>query len=87
MRMRRMSAVQTKYGLSENEHLALIKEQNNLCAICGGKDAGKVLCVDHNHTTGAVRGLLCGNCNVGLGNFRDNPKILESAIAYLLKSK
>lgn len=84
MKMRRIKAYTEKYGLSEVEWTEMLAKQSNLCAICGGKDAGKVLCVDHDHTTGKVRGMLCGNCNIGLGNFKDSPKILESAIAYLL---
>lgn len=86
-RARRVIAVESKYGLTEADYLAKIVEQGNVCAICSKKDETKVLCVDHDHVTGEVRGLLCGNCNVGLGNFRDSPKILESAIAYLLKKE
>jgi len=86
-RAMRVQAVKNTYGLQEAEYLELIATQNNLCAICHKKDEGKVLCVDHDHKNGRVRGLLCHNCNVGIGNFRDDPKILESAIAYLLKGK
>lgn len=84
-RLRRITSVEYTYGLSEKDYLEKISEQNNVCAICGTKQEGKVLCVDHNHNTGKVRGLLCHNCNIGLGNFKDNPKILESAIEYLKK--
>lgn len=86
-RAKRIDAVRKTYGLSQAEFELLITLQNNLCAICGGKDDGKVLCIDHDHQTGKVRGLLCHNCNVGLGNFKDKPQILEAAIAYLHKSK
>lgn len=84
-RAKRVIHVENLYGLSEAEYTERISGQGNLCAICRQKDEMKVLCVDHDHATGKVRGLLCNNCNVGLGNFRDNPKILESAIAYLLE--
>ncbi len=83
-RTRRIIHVERVYGLSEEEYMKKLNEQDNLCAICGKKDEGKVLCVDHNHATGQVRGLLCHNCNVGLGNFKDSPEIIQSAIAYLL---
>ncbi len=82
-RARRIDLVRSTYGLSEEEYMSKISEQENLCAICKKKDENKVLCVDHDHATDKVRGLLCGNCNVGLGNFRDNTKVLEAAIAYL----
>lgn len=85
-RARRVESIEYKYGLSEVEYAALISKQNNLCAVCGEKQERKVLCVDHDHKTGKVRGLLCGNCNVGLGNFRDNIRILQSAIGYLKSS-
>lgn len=51
-----------------------------VCAICGGKEK---LVVDHDHETDKVRGLLCFFCNLGLGNFRDNPQLLKKAIEYL----
>ena len=56
--------------------------QGGRCLICGCVPE-KTLHIDHNHGTGAVRGLLCGKCNVGLGLFGDNPTRLERAAAYL----
>lgn len=76
------------YGLSVDEYEQMNRDQGGRCAICGGarsradSDAGLV--VDHDHETGAVRGLLCNLCNTGLGAMRDNPEILQAAIAYLL---
>lgn len=72
-------------GLSEAEHEALVLLQDGRCAICG-HDAGdrtRRLFVDHCHTSGRVRGLLCGRCNSGLGMFLDDAKLLGRAIAYL----
>ena len=60
--------------------------QDGKCAICGVREAyapRKRLAVDHDHRTGAIRGLLCGNCNAGLGQFKDNPELLAAAIRYL----
>ncbi len=72
------------YGLTPEALLALKKEQNNLCKICL---RAKFLVVDHCHTTGKVRGLLCRNCNMALGNIRDNTDILKECIKYLEQSR
>jgi hypothetical protein len=63
----------------------MLQQQNGLCAICKKTETGKTsnLCVDHCHKTGKVRGLLCNNCNKGLGLFKDNPEVLLNASAYL----
>ena len=74
------------YGLELHEVEALFAQQGGICKICfrpivlGGKGGAKV---DHDHATGKVRGILCSPCNTGLGQFRDNPIILQSAINYL----
>ena len=57
------------------------ERQKNVCGIC--KTPGKPLCVDHCHATGKVRGLLCRDCNLGLGNYKDNPVFTRAATAYL----
>lgn len=58
----------------------MLESQGSVCAICGCLPP---LCVDHNHVTGVVRGLLCRNCNLALGGFKDNPDSLRKAITYL----
>lgn len=58
--------------------------QNNCCAICGNPPSDdRALALDHDHQTGVLRDLLCTNCNVGLGNFRDDPDLLARAADYL----
>lgn len=71
------------YGLTRDE-LAAMLAQHSVCAICGTANWGrKGPVVDHDHTTGRVRGILCGHCNMGLGRFRDNPDTLRMALEYL----
>lgn len=74
-----------RYGLTEDEYIKLFSEQNNSCAICKSEEPSnsRGWHVDHNHTTGVVRGILCHHCNLLLGNARDNPQVLEEAIKYL----
>jgi len=69
-----------KYGLELGEFAQLFAKQKGLCAIC---NKPYPLCVDHNHKTGKVRGLLCHACNVGLGKFFDDPALLIVAAKYL----
>jgi len=60
-----------------------LKATTHECVICGAKEP---LVVDHDHTTGKVRGMLCNHCNRGLGHFRDDPMLLEFAAQYLYAS-
>jgi len=71
------------YGLTAEEHEALWTKQNNMCAICGILLTSDTAEVDHDHATGAVRGLLCRMCNQLLGRARDDKTILAAAIKYL----
>lgn len=73
------------YGITYREYLNMIAAQKGLCAICRKHrlDQVKDLAVDHDHTTGKVRGLLCTNCNTGLGMFKDSIRLLAQAIVYL----
>jgi hypothetical protein len=69
-----------RYGMTAAEADYLLDKQGRLCAICGAAPAGHV---DHDHETGAVRALLCFNCNGGLGQFRDDPAVLRAAAEYV----
>lgn len=75
------------YGITLQEHNQMFESQNGLCAICGNTGDGRwqKLCVDHDHSTGKVRELLCRNCNMVLGQVGDNIQTLESMIKYLNK--
>ena len=70
------------YGLSPDEYMRILSFQGGTCAICKQASA-KRLSVDHNHITGAVRGLLCASCNRMLGQARDNPSTLVAGADYL----
>ena len=74
-----------KYRLSPAAFQKMVTEQHGVCKICGGPPIGghKRLSVDHDHSTGRVRGLLCGNCNAALGLLQEKTEILQKAIAYL----
>jgi len=73
------------YGLTVQEYLDLIAKQGGGCAICHDSlTAGLQVHTDHCHTSGRVRGILCQKCNIGLGHFRDDTKLLRAAIYYLI---
>lgn len=81
-----------RYGITRDEYNVIFDLQNGMCAICGlelDKDAlgQERLMVDHDHDTDAIRGLLCRNCNIGLGHFSDDVVKLANAIAYLERSR
>lgn len=86
LRRRLETHLMSKYGITVDTYELMAELQGHSCAICGedGRDAwfGRLV-VDHNHETGAVRGLLCAKCNRGIGQFLDSVTILRSAIAYL----
>jgi len=81
--------LQRRFGISLYDYSQMLVAQNGKCAICKGADGGnrngepKALAVDHCHTTGKVRGLLCEACNQAIGKFKENEQIMFSAIAYL----
>jgi hypothetical protein len=83
-----------RYGLTQEQYIKMLEDQKGCCAICSvGLDSScrnLIPHVDHEHEAGEpkfsvkrVRGLLCGACNRGLGQFRDSPQLLDNAIHYL----
>ena len=74
-----------KYGITLEDYNILLANQNGCCAICGTVKNGKRMnfVIDHNHETGKVRGLLCTQCNAGIGNFKENLLSLSKAAEYL----
>lgn len=83
---KRRSRLKQKYGLTLEEFDELLAQQGGGCAICGSPDPNAqhgVWHVDHCHKTGRVRGLLCGPCNTGIGQMRDDPARLRAAADYL----
>jgi hypothetical protein len=83
----RRQKLKREYGLTPEQFEEMLIQQDSKCAICQGQSTGRStserLCVDHNHVTGKVRGLLCHTCNNLLGQLKENPELLRAAIRYL----
>ena len=84
-----------RYGITEEQYTEMYNSQNGKCAICGKEEtathntSNKVLklAVDHCHTTGKVRELLCQKCNRGIGKFDEDPDLFDKAKQYVLKHR
>ena len=79
--------LKSRYGISLEDYDRMLEDQGGCCKVCGTDDPGGGrgrFQVDHNHTTGKVRGLLCIGCNTGLGSFKDSVEVLSKAITYLV---
>lgn len=89
----RAQLLRSRYGLTAEQHDAMLAEQRGLCFICGnppdpnGVKAASRLHVDHDHVTGKVRSLICNHCNRGVGAFRDDPELMRVAALYILKHR
>lgn len=81
----RKSALRKNYGLSMIEYQERLERQGGVCAICArAPNTGRrYLCVDHDHKTGTIRGLLCNKCNVVLGLVDDDSNVLREMISYV----
>jgi len=77
--------LEKNYGIDVDIYTSLLEKQDNKCAICKTQKCptGRRFSVDHCHATNSIRGLLCVNCNQGLGNFKDSSERLIAAITYL----
>lgn len=88
-RVRKHSSLMKQFGMSVDEYEAMLEKQDGVCAICASPEThvinGKTvsLAVDHCHTTHKIRGLLCSDCNRGLGHFKDEAKRLRAAADYI----
>lgn len=81
-----------RFNMTPDDYYRMEAGQDGKCAICGTsvddimddtRNLDARLCIDHDHATGKVRGLLCRSCNVALGNLRDDPQLFKNAIRYL----
>ena len=77
-----------KYGITLDEWRSMFEAQNYRCAICKtDAPTGSGWHTDHNHSTGAVRGILCNDCNLGIGRLKDDPDLCEEASKYLRRDE
>ena len=85
----RNELLKARFGIDLDQYNQMFTAQSGGCAICKKPQSAqaRALSVDHDHKTGAIRGLLCENCNRALGQFQDNTEILKSAITYLSKEQ
>jgi hypothetical protein len=85
--------IRKRFGFSPVDYESMAEWQNRQCAICLGPSGSyrdgreRKFCIDHDHETGKIRGLLCNGCNRGIGYFSDSPDNLRRAIAYLERHK
>jgi len=84
-RKAKTSQLKFKYNMTYEEWEKLFNDQKACCAICGTHQSKlkKALCVDHNHDTGIIRGLLCNRCNIGIMNLKEDAENCLNAYQYL----
>jgi hypothetical protein len=87
---RKESQLKELYGMTLSQYHDMLLSQNNCCALCGlpfGTTVGVKPHIDHDHLTGRIRGILHGQCNIGLGSFKDDVDICEKATQYLKRNR
>lgn len=86
---KRVDKLKRRFGLTPKMYDQMLENQNYCCAICGihRVKLSKNMAVDHDHSTGVVRALLCSSCNTSLGQLKEDVQILENMIAYINKHK
>ena len=83
----RKATLRKKYGITAVTYNKMYDAQKGKCFICGTKAERNKLAVDHEHSTGKIRKLLCHHCNVLLGHAKEDIEILTKAISYLMEHK
>lgn len=84
--MNRRKHLKRTYGITVEEYEAILQSQGNRCKVCRTDEPGRTgWCIDHNHRTGVVRGILCHDCNLAIGHAKDSIFLLEAMIGYLKK--
>lgn len=71
-----------KHGITQQRFESMLTSQDGRCAICG--EHMRLPCIDHDHRSGQVRGLLCTGCNTGIGDLKDDPRVVKAALDYLI---
>lgn len=81
------NALKDAYGITPEQYNSMFEAQGGRCAICGihQSEQKRRLAVDHNHSTKQLRGLLCINCNTGIGKFKESTELLNRANEYIRK--
>jgi hypothetical protein len=86
----RAKVLKERFGITPQDYESLLSQQGGVCAICEAHEPGgcwnTYFHIDHNTTTGVVRGLLCQHCNCALGIFRHSPQLLAKALSYLCRA-
>ena len=82
---RQNTNLKQKFGINRDQYQVMLNQQDNVCAICKENEIvpNRSLSVDHDHKTGKIRGLLCSNCNPGIGKFKEDIELLRRAVVYL----